>query len=158
MTGTVISVNPDASGVSAAGRKYSYCELKVQTSNGEKAYKVFPRDPFRDEVLRLKPGDNIEIKFDTSGRFPVMKEVRKIDAGGNSGGGFVSDAERQDSITKSVALKAAVDYCKDAPITDVLKTSQIFEAYLKGDAPDDILDAFFGGSVDVVDDDEEEAF
>lgn len=158
MTGTVISVNPDASGVSAAGNKYSYCELKVQTPNGEKAYKVFPRDPFCDEVLRLKPGDNVEIRFDTSGRFPVMKEVKKVEGGGNNGGGFVSNADRQDSIAKSVALKAAVDYCKDAPVADVLKTAQIFEAYLKGEAPDDILDAFFGGPADFVDDAEDEAF
>ena len=142
MRGTVISVDPNASGVSAAGRRYTFVELVVNTPKGKRTYKIFPNNKCVDDVRRLSEGDNVELTFDTSGKFPELTGVAKSAGGGNGGGGgVISDEARQDSIAKSVALKAAVDFAvsykdrhdQDSLMQIVIHTAKVFEAYLKGE-------------------------
>jgi len=142
MIATVVSVDPYAKAVSRAGKPYNYTALHVQTDKGPKEVKLFGAGVLVDTAMRLNEGTRVNLKYDTSGKFPELVAIEPVaetspQYNGDSGG----NGDVQASIARSVALKAAVDFMQTsenayAAVPDVIRIARLFEEYLHGNDVD----------------------
>lgn len=163
MRAKVLSVSPNQSFTSNAGKEYKATVLRVATESStyqgrtkpseEKEYKIFSNKDYHATVLQLKPGMRIELKMTKNGNYWDISDIVQLEgaspaqasAGSSSPAGFNAAAQSpvQGNIVPSVttsdpkldALRLAGDV-----IMSVYENGEVYKKKVTGDLlADDIL-------------------